>query len=119
MLLIRLGKISQLYGLWGRTLISSRSSFLSLSLCLIAFSDRVRDSLSVMLAAQDLSCRMTLVLFSGEINGVFSSTFMNPHQCIEYGFLVRRDCLRSNTLSGCTSISINIVYCSTLPLVFL
>lgn len=50
MLLITLGKILQLYGLWGRTLISSLSSFLSPSLGLIAFSDRVNDSLSVMLA---------------------------------------------------------------------
>lgn len=64
MLLIRLGKISQLYGLWRRTLISSLSFFLSLSLCVIAFSDKANDSLSVVLAASDLSHRTALVLFS-------------------------------------------------------
>lgn len=64
MLLIRLGKISQLYGLWRRTLISSLSSFLPLSLCVIAFSDRANDSPSVVLAALDLSRKMALVLFS-------------------------------------------------------
>lgn len=63
MLLIRFGKISQLYGLWERTLISSLSSFLFLSLYIIAFCDRANDSLCVMLAAYDLSHRMTLVLF--------------------------------------------------------
>ena len=64
MLLIRLGKISQLYGLWWRTLISSLSSFLSRSLCIIASSDRADDSLSVVFAALDLSRRKALVLFS-------------------------------------------------------
>lgn len=52
MSLIRLGKISQLYGVWGRALISCLSlPFYSLSLCLIAFTGRVNDSLSVILAA--------------------------------------------------------------------
>ena len=50
LLLIRLGKISGLYGSWERTLIRFLSSFLSPSLCVIAFSDRADDSLSVMLA---------------------------------------------------------------------
>lgn len=40
------------------------SSLLSPSLCVIAFSDRANDSLSFVLAAQDSSRRMTLVLCS-------------------------------------------------------